>query len=359
MPLSRRAFAQLLGAGAAAAAMPQLLAAGAKKPAGTIRLNANENPYGPSPAALNAMRDAFGEAARYPDAAAEQLAADIAKLHGVTTDEVILGDGSSEILKLVAAAYTGASRKLSMASPTFEAIGHYARAGGAEVVEVPLDASFAHDLDKMSGASVIYICNPNNPTGSITPKPALKSFLEKTPPTTIVLVDEAYHHYASSNDYETMIPLTRTMPNLIVARTFSKIYGMAGLRAGYAIAQRDVIKTLDRQKAWDSMNLMALVAARASLGDAEHVNRGRLRNSTTKQELIATLAEIGYNVVPSEANFVMIDLRRDVKPVIAGMRDRGVQVGRLFPAMPHHLRVTIGTQPEMTRFMDVFREVMA
>jgi len=359
MPLSRRAFAQLLGVGAAAAAMPQLVTAATKKAVGEVRLNANENPYGPSSAAITAMRDAFGEAARYPDAEAEKLVADIAHANGVSNDEVILGDGSSEILKLVAAAYIGAGKKLTTAAPTFEAIAHYARAGGAEVVEVPLDASYAHDLGKMTGANVVYVCNPNNPTASITPKAVLRAFLDATPPSTIVLVDEAYHHYVATDDYESVIPLTRTHPNLIVARTFSKIYGMAGLRAGYAIAQRDVIKALDAQKAWDTMNVMALVAARASLSDTEHVTRGRLRNSTTKQELVARLVELGYSIIPSEANFVMIDLRRDVKPVIAAMRERGVHVGRLFPAMPHHLRVTIGTQPEMVRFAEVFREVMA
>jgi histidinol-phosphate aminotransferase len=156
-----------------------------------------------------------------------------------------------------------------------------------------------------------------------------------------------------------MIPLTRSHPNLIVARTFSKIYGMAGLRAGYGIANAEVIKTLRRVAAWDSMNVMALVAARASLADSDHLARGRMRNATAKQELVARLAENGYEVIPSEANFVMIDLRRDVKPVIAAMRDRGVRVGRLFPAMPHHLRVTIGTPAEMARFIEVFREVMA
>src|SRR5207302_610983 len=139
--------------------------------------NANENPYGPSPAAIGAMRDAFGMSSRYPDDEADALVADIAKLHGVSAEEVILGDGSSEILKLVAAAYTSPSRPVVIADPTFEAIVHYAKASGADVVKVPLDAAYAHDLGKMSpaNAGVVYVCNPNNPTGSITPKAALRS----------------------------------------------------------------------------------------------------------------------------------------------------------------------------------------
>jgi histidinol-phosphate aminotransferase len=175
------------------------------------------------------------------------------------------------------------------------------------------------------------------------------------PATTMVLVDEAYHHYATSSDYESVAPLVKSKPNMIVARTFSKIYGMAGLRAGYAVANRDVIKKLDAQKAWDSMNLMALVAARASLADSGFVAEGRRRNNATRGHVVESLGAMGYKVIPSEANFVMIDLRRDVKPVIAGMRTNGVRVGRLFPVLPQHLRVTIGTPAEMQRFLEVLR----
>ena len=193
MTLSRRAFAQILGAGAAAAALPvpRLFAVPPMKPT-LVRLNANENPYGPSPAAISAMRDAFGMSSRYPDDEADALVADIAKLHGVSAEEVILGDGSSEILKLAAAAYLGGPRKLAMADPTFEAIGFYARAAGAETVKVPLDSAYAHDLSKMAAANagLIYICNPNNPTASITPKQRLRAFLDALPQTTMVLMDE-------------------------------------------------------------------------------------------------------------------------------------------------------------------------
>jgi histidinol-phosphate aminotransferase len=362
MPLSRRAFAQVIGAGWAAAAVPRLLASPRVAIAGgVVRLSANENPYGPSPSAVAPMRDAFAVASRYPDGEADQLTSAIATLHGVSGDQVILGDGSSEILKLVAAAFTSPSRKLVMASPTFEAIRNYSRVAGAEVVSVPLDGSYAHDVAKMAAvanAGAIYICNPNNPTASITPSAALRPFIEALDPSTTVLVDEAYHHYASSRDYESVIPLVRTRPNLIVARTFSKIYGMAGLRAGYAIAQREMIRKLDEQKAWDSMNVMALVAARASLADTAHVVEGKRRNAATKSELLSRLDRLGYAAIPSETNFVMIDLRRDVKPVIGALRERRVHVGRLFPAMPHHLRVTIGTPAEMDRFVEAFRKVV-
>ena len=360
MPLSRRAFAQLLGTGAAAAALPRF--ALAARPSGMVRLSANENPYGPSPAAIAALRDAFGLVARYPDDEADLLAADVAKLHGVSADGVILGDGSSEILKLVAAAFTSPARKLVMASPTFEAIARYARAGGADAVTIPLDGSYAHDAAKMAAvanAGVIYVCNPNNPTGSITPAAAMRSLIEAAAPTTMILVDEAYHHYAASPSYESVIAMVKGRPNLIVARTFSKIYGMAGLRAGYAVGQPDVIRKLDEQKAWDSMNVMALVAARASLADTAYVAEGRKKNAATKRDLVTRLDGLGYKIIPSETNFVMIDLRREARPIIGALRERRVHVGRVFPALPQHLRVTIGTPEEMGSFIEAFGKVIS
>ncbi|MEA2571102.1 MAG: histidinol-phosphate aminotransferase [Acidobacteriota bacterium] len=359
--LSRRAFAQLVGAGAAAAAlpMPSLLAAVPRDP--VVRLSANENPYGPSPAALAAIRDALPLAWRYPDEAAEQLAETIAQLHGVPANHILLGDGSSEILKLAALAFTGRDRKLAVAVPAFEAIGLYARASGVDVISVPLDRHFAHDLSALAAtnASLIYICNPNNPTGSITPSTAIRSFLEKLPPASIALVDEAYHHYADSSDYESVAPLVKSRPNLIVARTFSKIYGMAGLRCGYAIAQPELIRSMEAQAQWDSLNILALAAARASLGDKQHVADGKRRNRETRDALVASMKHMGHDVIPSQTNFVMIDTGRDVKPLIGALRGRGVQVGRLFPALPHHLRVTIGKPQQMAQFVDAFRAVTA
>ena len=364
--LSRRTFGRLVGAGVAASTLPPLFAQNppeAPRSVGAgVRLSANENPYGPSPSALAAMHDSLRNGFRYPDEASEELLATIAKLHGVPTDQVILGDGSSEILKLTAAAFCSPSRKVVIADPTFEAIGAYARAAGAEVVKVPLTSSYAHDLAKMAAvpnAGAIYVCNPNNPTASITGKQVVRSFLEALPQDTMVLVDEAYFHYADSPDYESVVPYVQMRPNLIVARTFSKIYGMAGIRCGYGIAQRSVIQRMDQQKAWDSMNAVALAGARASLIDTKHVAEGRARNTATRQQVVNMLTNLGYDVVPSQANFFMVNIKRNVKPVISAMRDRGVHVGRVFPALPQHLRVTVGTPDEMQAFVAAFRTVMA
>jgi histidinol-phosphate aminotransferase len=355
--LSRREFAQLLGGAAAIAAFP--VQAAPQKAA--IRLNANENPYGPSPAALQAMRDAFPESSRYPDAEIESLTEDVAKLHAVDENQVLLGAGSSEILKLAVAAFAGAQRPVVMADPTFESVGQHARANGIEVRRVPLDASFAHDTTKMleavHGAGLIYVCNPNNPTATITPDKKLREFLAAVPADTVVLVDEAYHHYVTSTEYSSVMDLIAKHPNLIVCRTFSKVYGMAGLRCGYSVAQHGLIAKLQAQKAFDSVSLMALVAARASLRDAQHVVEHRRRNSDTRSWLRQNVERLGYRMLPSEANFVMIDVGKDVKPLILSMRADGVRVGRLFPAMPHHLRVTIGTPDEMQRFVDELKRV--
>jgi histidinol-phosphate aminotransferase len=364
--LSRRSFSKILAAGAAYAALQPRTDAQPSLPTtlstNVVRLSSNENPYGPSPAALKAMTDGFSLAWRYPDEYADLLTDELARLHDVPVNHLVLGDGSGEILKLCAAAFSGRDKKLVIANPTFEAIARHAGVANAEVVKIDLTSDYSHDLKKMlaaaSGAGLVYICNPNNPTASITAKSEMSDFLAKLSPTTMVLVDEAYHHYVESKDYESVIPLVKQYPNLIVARTFSKIYGMAGLRCGYCVAQPSNIRPLRTHQIFDSVNIMALVAALASLKDTEQVTRGRKLNSEVKKSVCAEFDTLGYRYIPSHANFMMIDLRREVRPVLEAMRTRGVEVGRLFPALPNFMRVTIGTSAEMKQFLTTFREVM-
>ena len=361
--LSRRDFSKILGAGAAYAALRPADVTRASTPGPTVvRLSSNENPYGPSPAALKAMTDGFSLAWRYPDEYADLLADELARLHSVPVDQILLGDGSGEILKLSAAAFTSKDKKIVVANPTFEAVARHAAVAGADVVKIDLTPDYSHDLKKIlvaaNSAGLIYICNPNNPTASITPKNDLADFLAKMPATTIVLVDEAYHHYVETKDYESVIPLVKQYPNLIVARTFSKIYGMAGLRCGYCVTQQANIQRMRTHQIFDSVNIMALVAALASLKDTEQVARGRKLNSEVKKGICTELDTLGYRYIPSHANFMMIDLRREVRPVLNAMRSRGVEVGRLFPALPTFMRVTIGTAAEMKQFLTTFKEVM-
>jgi histidinol-phosphate aminotransferase len=328
-----------------------------------VRLSSNENPYGPSPLALKAMTEAFTIAWRYPDEHEQALVNAVGKLHGVANEQILLGNGSGEVLRVSAAAFTGGGKNLVAPDPTFEAILAHARTAKAEVIKVKLTPNYAHDLSKMLAATktagLVYICNPNNPTASITPRDRIREFLAQAPRQTMVVVDEAYHHYVESNDYESVIPLVKQYPNLIVARTFSKIYGMAGLRCGYCIARPDVIKRLRSQQTWDSVNIMALVAALASLQDVEQVEQGRRRNKEVKEFVYSELESLGFKWIPSHANFLMIDLRRPVKPMIEALRQRNVQVGREFPALPNFMRVTIGTKPQMQRFLTAFRESMS
>ena len=367
--LSRRDFSKLMALSAGYAVLGQRdtkaswRACASPSAANVVRLSSNENPYGPSPAALKAMTDGFSLAWRYPDEYADMLADDLARLHSVPVDQVLLGDGSGEILKLCAAAFTSRDKKIVVANPTFEAITRHAGVAGAEVMKIDLTPDYSHDLKKMlaaaNGAGLVYICNPNNPTASITTRNEISDFLAKLSPATVVLVDEAYHHYVESKDYESVIPLVRRYPNLIVIRTFSKIYGMAGLRCGYCVTQRTNISTLKAHQIFDSVNIMALVAARASLKDPDHVPRGNKLNNEVKKSVCAELDTLAYRYIPSHANFMMIDLRREVRPIIDALRNRGVEVGRLFPALPTFMRVTIGTSAEMKQFLTAFREVMA
>ena len=366
--ISRRHFAHLLGAGAAAALVRPKLSFAKENPpvalkTSMVRLSANENPYGPSPKALKAMTDAFDLACRYPDEHADALVDALAKLNNVSDGEILLGDGSSEILKLCAEAFTGPqSGPLVAADPTFEALLNYASVNGAQVKKVPLTKTFGHDLAQMGAVAergLIYICNPNNPTASITPKKDVRDFIEKTPAEVMILVDEAYFHFANSPDYESAISLVKDHPNLIVARTFSKIYGMAGLRCGYCVAQKPTIERLRQHEPWDSVNCMALAAANASLADADQVKNGQRLNLEAKNFVVSELEKLGYATIPSEANFIMFDCKRPVVPLIQSMKHANVEVGRLFPALPNHMRLTIGKKSEMQAFLSAFEQVMA
>ena len=366
--ISRRDFARLLGA-SAAAAFVRPAGSFAKRPehipasSHVVRLSANENAYGPSPKALKAMTDSFALACRYPDEHNNILVEKLAKLNDVDHDQILLGDGSSEILALCAETFTANEHgALVAADPTFEAILEKSKVNGAAVVKVPLTPTFAHDLPKMLSAAkggLIYICNPNNPTASITPKNELRDFIAKTPRETMILVDEAYFHFADSPNYESVIPLVKDYPNLLVARTFSKIYGMAGLRCGYCIAQKKTIDRMRPYQMWDSVNIMALAAASASLDDADQVPNGQRLNNDSRTFTISELGKLGYETIPSQANFIMFDCKRPVVPLIQAMKQQNVQVGRLFPAFPNHMRVTIGKKPEMESFLNAFKQVTA
>lgn len=316
---SRRELVAMAGAGAMTALVsavvgPRLAHARLARgmPPGMIQLNANESPYGPSAAARAAMTRAQEVAARYPGDLEEELRAALATLHGVAPEQIALGCGSGEILRMADMAFLGADRKVVVAEPTFEAVLAYAGVTRAEAVKVPLDAAFRHDLARMAEAcdrrcGLAYVCNPNNPTGTVVTSSELAAFLRRLPPEVTVVLDEAYLHFVERPGCGSGLEILAEAPNLIVVRTFSKVYGMAGMRLGYAVASRAKIAALRPHGTVNNANAAVLAAALASLADAELVPQVKRRMNDTRRWLCAELAKDGRRFIPSEANFLMID----------------------------------------------------
>jgi histidinol-phosphate aminotransferase len=366
---SRRTFTGALGAGLGATLMgPRFLGSAAlarprASTGGSILLDSNENPYGPSPEALAAMTRSQARAARYPDALEREVSEALARDHKVAPEQIVLGCGSGEILRMADMAFLSPGRTVVAAEPTFEAVLNYARVTKAEAVKVPLDAEFRHDLPKMAAAcdartGLVYVCNPNNPTGTVVSGDALGAFLPRVPKTAVVLVDEAYHHFVEDPGYRSASEWLGTTPNLVVVRTFSKVYGLAGMRLGYAVSSLDNARALREHQIWSNANGAVLEAALISLQDPAHVADQRRRNRDTRAWLCAELAKDGRRTIPSETNFLMIDVGRDVVPIIDALKSRSVLVGRKFPSLSNWLRVSIGTPSEMETFLAALRAVL-
>jgi histidinol-phosphate aminotransferase len=369
--LTRRALGRLFGATAGAALLearfPPALG-GTPTPqtapaAGPVRLSANENPYGPCAASLKALAASAAEAGRYPGAIEHAMREAIAKHHGVSKECIVLGTGSSEVLRMADCAFVPPGRSLVAAEPTFEAVLNFCKATHGETVKVPLTADHRHDLARMASAcdaraGMVYICNPNNPTGTIVGGDELAAFLERVPKTCVVLVDEAYHHFVESPRYKSALELAGRHDNVVVARTFSKVYGMAGMRLGYGVASPANAARMETHTAWDNTSQSALAMGLAALADPNVVADQRKRLNDARRWLCAELERDGRRYIPSETNFVMIDVGRDVGPVIQVFADRGIQVGRRFPSMDNWLRVSIAKPEDMQAFMAALREVV-
>ena len=367
MTISRRSFLRTLGMGAAAGTAGQWsLAAlshrGVFEPprSGAIRLNSNENAYGPSQKTRDAIHAAITTTNRYPFKDCEELTERIAQLHSVKPEQVLLGCGSTEILRIAAQAFLGGGKTLLQASPTFEAIEHYARSVGAEVSSLPLTHRYGHDLQGMleranTATTLVYICNPNNPTGTITPRKDIEEFITKLPSTTFILIDEAYHHYAGVFAmYASFLDRPVNDERVIATRTFSKVYGLAGLRLGYGIAAP---KTAGRMRPFltqDNVNGLVARAAMAALDDREGVRDFVKRNADDRQEFYNQCHARALRPIDSHANFVMMDTHRPATEVIEHFRQHNVLIGRHYPAMDSHVRVSLGTPPEMLEFWRVW-----
>ena len=368
MHASRRAFLRGLSAGAAVGLTPiaSWATVASFEPArteslqGPLLLNSNENAYGPLPKSVSALQNALGQANRYPFAFFGELAEEIAAMHRVQPNQIVLGCGSSEILRMTAMAMLAPGKQLVQATPTYEAMEHYARVTGASVASLPLTHEYAHDVSAMLAAtknseSLVYVCNPNNPTASLTPRKDLQDFISRLPRTSHILIDEAYHHFAAaSQQYQSFIDSPVDNNRVIVARTFSKIYGMAGLRLGYAVASPAIAENLRRYATVININGLASVAAIAALRESQALAAAAKRNADDRQEFFNQAMARMLKPIDSQANFVMMNAHRPAEEVIDHFRTNNILIGRKFPAMSTHVRVSLGKPQEMAEFWKVW-----
>lgn len=327
------------------------------------RLSSNENPWGPSPMAMKAMESAWKYANRYgyPDADVRQVIADHL---GVPADHIMLTAGSEEVLRTVGLTFLSPGKKVVGVEPTYSSVYRYASGVRADAIAIPLLPDHTQDIPAIIAATkryhrdvgFVYLCNPNNPTGRVVSGSQVRQVIAQIPPDVPVLVDEAYHHFVEEPEYESAVPYVTAGRNVIVARTFSKIYGMAGLRLGYAVTAPS---TLARLQVYSPRSINALVkwGGAASIQDTEGEAKVRAETLRLRKETVAQVEDWGFNVIPSETNFFMMHTGRPVSQVREAFRREGVAVGRPFPPMLDYLRVSIGNAEEMERFKDAFRKV--
>jgi len=329
------------------------------------KLGNNENPYGPSETVLQAMTKAFKYANRYGYPDGNVLDA-IAKHHDVPANQVMIAAGSGEILDVCCTALLQDGKKIIGCDPSYEILYQQASSLKAgDTIRIPLLADYRQDIPAMIRATkknhrqvgFVYLCNPNNPTGRIVTRDEVRQLLDGIPEDVPVLIDEAYHHFVEDPAYETSMKYVKEGRAVIVARTFSKIAGLAGMRLGYAVAPRDQLAVL-RPYATGSVNACVRWGAAAALADKANEDKVRRVTVELRKKAIADLKTLGYESIPSETNFFMVHLKRPIQPVIEEFRKKGVIVGRPFPPLNESLRVSIGTPDEMARFMVAFREIM-
>ena len=366
--LTRRDFARLAAFLAAGASLPfyneftlaQDIKAIARIPPDAIKLNANENPLGPCPEALEAIRRVAPLSGRYLFAETFAFVEALAASEGLPASHVLPSAGSSDPLHRAVLAFTSPDRPLVTAEPGYEAPEGAARFRKAKVIKVPLRKDYSHDVKAMATAhleaGLIFVCNPNNPTGTLTRKEDIAALVANKPKGCVVLIDEAYVHFAASASPCT--ELVAAGEDVIVLRTFSKLYGMAGLRAGAALGRPDLLEKIRTLAGPNFLPATGMAAATASLQNKTLVAHRRQILADIRKDLFAWLDRKGYSYIPSEANMVLIDAKRPGREVAAEMLKHKVAIGRSWPALPTHVRVTIGTAAEMEKFKAAFERVV-
>ncbi|HKM17649.1 MAG: histidinol-phosphate transaminase [Firmicutes bacterium] len=328
-----------------------------------IKLASNENPLGMGRLAAEAITASAAYTHLYPDGHCTVLREKLAGYLGVTKEQIIVGNGSDEVLKMIAQTFLTELHNVIIADPTFLEYSFVADLMGAEKLFVPL-TDYRHDLKAMaaqidSRTKIVFVCNPNNPTGTIVDSTELEWFLGQIPEHILVVVDEAYYEYVANPSYPQTLELLKHHPNLMITRTFSKIYGLAGLRIGYGVAGPEIINVMERVKEPFNVNRLAQAAACASLDDHEHLRRSIAVNEEGKQYLFQQFEMLNLRAVPTETNFVLVDLERDARQVYYELMIRGIIVRPMDAfGLPSCIRVTIGAMEQNRRFIHALREVL-
>ncbi|MFP2768264.1 histidinol-phosphate transaminase [Oceanisphaera sp. KMM 10153] len=329
----------------------------------SVKLASNENPMGLGPKAKAAIEQALPELARYPDANGFALKTKLSEKLGVNTNQLILGNGSNELIDLIYHTFVSPGQQVVFSQYTFIVYAMATQAHGAEAIEVPAK-DFGHDLDAMAAAitdqtKLVCITNPNNPTGTFLSQAELSAFLARVPERVLVVLDEAYTEYVADDERHPSIDWLAQYPNLIVSRTFSKAYGLAGLRVGYMVAHPELIGVLNRVREPFNCNSLALAAAEAALGDEAYLSEAVTLNRREMARYEAFFQQQGLHYVPSRANFITLDLQRDAAPVYEALLREGVIVRPIAGyGLPTCLRISIGLEQENQRCMDALAKVL-
>jgi len=328
------------------------------------KLANNENPYGPPESVLKAMTNAFKYANRYayPDGG---IVDEIARHHGVKPENIMLGAGSGEILDMAGTALLLNDKKIVGAEPSYDILYQHVTALKADQIKVPLLPDFRQDIAGTIAAvkanyrdvGFVYLCTPNNPTGRVVTKQEVAQLLDGIPADVPVLIDEAYHHFVDDPGYATSVPYVLEGRQVIVTRTFSKIAALAGMRLGYAVAPKALLARM-RPYGTGSINAIVKWGGVAALNDTTSQAWVKKVTLELRAKTMGELTAHGYTVVPSDANFFLVHLRRPVQPAVEEFRKKGILVGRPFAALPEHLRVSVGTPEEMGRFLTAFKEIL-
>lgn len=367
--MTRRDFAARAGMAMAGArilteaAYAQRAAVPGQLPKDMVWLNANENPAGPPKVAIEAMVKCLPSTGRYHYQEYREFYSAVARFEDLAPEQVLLGAGSSEVLHAAVDAFTSPTRPLIAINPTYEGPIDVTRALGRQVIRVPLTSKYGADVKKLveeagkARGGLIYLCNPNNPTATVTPRNDIAWMIANLPPDTIALVDEAYHSFNESPEFESALGAVRQGKNVVVTRTFSKIYGMAGLRAGYACARPDLIEKMAPFRN-NVISYVAVKAVLAAISDTPNfIPQRRAEILKTRRDLCAWLRSKNLKYIESHANFLMIDVGRDSRQISFPMANKGVAVGRPFPPLDNMLRVSIGTDADMAKFKEAFWQV--